>query len=56
MRSFTYSLAELVNKEMVAAHVALSYAPNRDALTSALKDVEVKASTLVHRVRAPSRS
>jgi twitching motility protein PilT len=56
MRSFTYSLAELVNKEMVAAHVALSYAPNRDALTSALKGVEVKASTLVHRVRAPSRS
>jgi twitching motility protein PilT len=56
MRSFTYSLAELVNKEMVAAHVALSYAPNRDALTSALKGVEVKASTLVHRVRAVSRT
>jgi twitching motility protein PilT len=52
MRSFTYSLAELVNKEMVAVQTAMSYAPNRDALSSALKGVEVKAATLVHRVRS----
>ena len=52
MRSFTYSLAELVNKEMVSVPVAMSYAPNRDALASMLKGVQVKAATLVHRVRA----
>jgi twitching motility protein PilT len=52
MRSFTYSLAELVRKEQVAMQVAMSYAPNRDALDSAIKGVEVKAATLVHRIRA----
>jgi twitching motility protein PilT len=51
MRSFTFSLAELVKKELVAVQTAMSYAPNRDALASALKGVEVKAQTLVHRVR-----
>jgi twitching motility protein PilT len=56
MRSMTYSLAELVNKEYVAVPVAMSYAPNRDALASALKGVQVKAATLVHRVRAVSNS
>jgi twitching motility protein PilT len=52
MRSFTYSLAELVRKEHVAMQVALAYAPNRDALDSAIKGVEVKAATLVHRIRS----
>lgn len=51
MRSFTFSLAELVNKELVSVQTAMAYAPNRDALASALKGVEVKAQTLVHRVR-----
>src|SRR5690606_17000235 len=41
MRSFTYSLAELVNKEWVTAQTAMAYAPNREALASALKGVEV---------------
>jgi twitching motility protein PilT len=52
MRSFTFSLADLVNKELVSVQTAMGYAPNRDALASALKGVEVKAQTLVHRVRA----
>ena len=51
MRSFTHSLAELVETEMVNTHVALEYAPNREALASRLKGVEVKATTLVSRVR-----
>jgi twitching motility protein PilT len=55
MRSFTFSLAELVNKELVSVQTAMAYAPNRDALASALKGVEVKAQTLVHRVRTPTR-
>ncbi len=49
MRSITKSLAELVNKGAVSARVAMAYAPNRDALDSELKGVEVKASTLVTR-------
>jgi twitching motility protein PilT len=51
MRSFTHSLAELVNKEWVAIQTAMAFAPNQNALDSALKGVEVKAQTLVHRVR-----
>ncbi len=51
MRSFTLSLAELVEAEMVPLHTALEYAPNREALSSRLKGVEVKASTLVSRVK-----
>jgi twitching motility protein PilT len=51
MRSFTYSLTELVKKDMVTMRTALEYAPNRDALQSAIKGVEVKAATLVSRVR-----
>lgn len=52
MRSFTFSLAELVNKEWVAKSVAMDFAPNREALDSTLKGVSVKAQTLVHRIRS----
>lgn len=52
MRSFTYSLKELVEKEWVSKKVAMEYAPNQSALDSALKGVDVKADTLVHRVKA----
>lgn len=55
MRSFTHSLAELVEKDFVALRTALDYAPNREALQSALKGVEVRAATLVHRVRAAGK-
>lgn len=51
MRSFTKSLAELVEAEMVLLSTAMEYAPNREALSSRLKGVEVKASTLVSRVK-----
>jgi twitching motility protein PilT len=51
MTSFTKSLAELVKKDWVDIRTAMSYAPNRDALDSELKGVEVKAATLVHRLR-----
>lgn len=46
MRSFTQSLAELVNKELVKASVAIEFAPNPDALRSKLKGVELKTSRL----------
>jgi len=51
MHSFTQSLAELVNKEWVARSIAMDYAPNRSALDSILKGVEVKAQTLVNRIK-----
>jgi twitching motility protein PilT len=53
MISFTRSLTDLVKKEWVSTRVAMSFAPNRDALDSELKGLEVKAQTLVHRVKSP---
>ncbi len=55
MRSFTYSLTELVKKEMVSVQTAMAFAPNQSALDSSLKGVEVKAQTLVHRVRGAGK-
>ena len=51
MCSFTHALAELVKKDWVTLRTAMAYAPNRDALDSEIKGVEVKASTLVHRIK-----
>lgn len=51
MQSFTHALADLVNKEWVAMTTAMDFAPNRDALASTLKGVEVKAQGLVSRIR-----
>lgn len=52
MHSFTRSLAKLVENEAVDLSTAMAYAPNREALSSVLKGVEVKAQTLVNRVKA----
>ena len=51
MQNFTTALAELVEKEWIDLNTARGYAPNRDALESMLKGVEVKASTLVGKIR-----
>ncbi len=51
MRSFTDSLAELVEKEWISIATAMEYAPNREALTSRLKGVQVKAQSLVGRIK-----
>ena len=52
MHTFTHSLADLVKKEWVAKQVAMEFAPNREALDSMIKGVEVKAQTLVNRIKA----
>lgn len=52
MQSFTYALADLVKKEWVHLTTALEYAPNRDALQSTLRGVEVKAQGLVSRIKS----
>lgn len=52
MQSFTFALADLVRKDWVTMQTAMDYAPNRDALSSVLKGVEVKAQGLVSRIKA----
>lgn len=51
MRSFTQSLAELVEAEIVNMQTALEYAPNREALQAVLKGVEVRSSMLVGKIK-----
>jgi len=52
MQSFTHALAELVKKDWITVGTAMDYAPNRDALSSVLKGVEVKSQGLVGRIKA----
>jgi len=54
MRSFTDSLAELVESDQVFYDVALEYAPSREALASAVKGIKTQAQTLVGRSRRPA--
>jgi twitching motility protein PilT len=51
MQSFTQALADLVRKDWVTLRTAMAYAPNREQLDSELKGVEVKAATLVSKIR-----
>jgi len=51
MRSFTQSLAELVEQEMITLNTAMEFAPNREALQSRLKGLEVRADTGVGRIK-----
>jgi len=51
MRSFNFSLKELVEKDWITMHTAMEHSPNQEALASALKGVDVKVQTLVNRVR-----
>jgi twitching motility protein PilT len=53
MHSFTQSLARLVRDEWVDLRTAMSFAPNRDALDSEVKGLEVRSKSLVSRIRAP---
>ena len=52
MQSFTKALADLVIKEWVALNTAMEYAPNRDALSSMLKGVQVRTQGLVSRIKS----
>jgi twitching motility protein PilT len=47
MRSFTFSLAELIEKEMVHYDTAMEYAPNREALASKVKGIQTASRGLV---------
>lgn len=51
MRSFSYSLVELIEKNMVYTDVAMEYAPNREQLLAALRGIKTSAGSLVGKVR-----
>ncbi len=51
MRSFTHSLAELVEKEYVYTDTAMEYAPNREQLVGLLRGIKTSAQALIHRVK-----
>jgi twitching motility protein PilT len=55
MQSFIHALAEMVKKDWITVQTAMDYAPNRDALSSVLKGVEVKSQGLVGRIKGPAR-
>jgi twitching motility protein PilT len=51
MRSFTDSLAELVETEMVSLTTAMEYAPSREQLSSRLKGVQVRSTMMTGKIR-----
>lgn len=51
MRNFTFSLAELIEKELVHYDTAMEYAPNRDALRSMVKGIKTSTQGLVGRAK-----
>ena len=52
MRNFTTSLCELIETEKIYYDTAMEYAPNREALQSAVKGIKTSSEGLVR----PSRS
>jgi Tfp pilus assembly pilus retraction ATPase PilT len=51
MRSFTQSLAEMVQNELIHFDTAMDYAPNPDGLKSLVKGIKTSSQSLVGRVR-----
>jgi twitching motility protein PilT len=49
MHSFTTSLAQLVESDLVFMDVAMQFAPNADALASRLRGISTRATTMVQR-------
>jgi twitching motility protein PilT len=52
MRDYTYSLCELVNEDKILRTTAMDYAPNREALSSALKGIDSSAASILTKIRA----
>lgn len=51
MMSFTTSLADIVQRELVFMDVAMEYAPNREALSSRIRGIKTTAQSLIHRTK-----
>lgn len=52
MHNFTQALAEMLRQDLIDMSTALRFAPNREALQSVVRGLQVKSSTLVHRIKA----
>lgn len=52
MRDYTHSLCELVKQDRILRTIAGDYAPNREALASALKGIDTAAASIMSKVRA----
>jgi twitching motility protein PilT len=52
MRDYTHSLCELVSQDRILRAVAMDFAPNREALSSALKGIDTSAASILTRIRA----
>ncbi len=52
MRSFTYSLCELVETEKVHYDAAMEFAPNREAFTAAVKGISMSSDGLIGRTHS----
>jgi len=52
MRSFTDSLAELVEREWVSISTAMEFAPSREQLQSRLKGVQVRQSVMTGKIKS----
>jgi twitching motility protein PilT len=50
MRDFTYSLHELISDGHVSLEVAMSYAPNREALSSMIKGIDTGSEGLISKM------
>ena len=50
MRDFTYSLFELVTGSHVGLEVAMSYAPNREALSALIKGIDTGSEGLISKM------
>ncbi|RIK87665.1 MAG: twitching motility protein PilT [Planctomycetota bacterium] len=51
MRDYTHSLCELVRQDRILRTVAADYAPNREALASALKGIDTAAASIMSKIR-----
>jgi twitching motility protein PilT len=51
MMSFTDSLGDLVEKDLVYTDTAMEFAPNREALIGRIRGIKTSAQALVHRVK-----
>ncbi len=47
MRNFTQSLAEMIEQELIYYDTAMEYAPNRNALESAVKGIKMSQQSIV---------
>lgn len=51
MRNFTLSLTEMIENELIYYDTAMEFAPNRDALESAVRGIKMSQQSIISRLR-----